>query len=319
MGTLTFQVPLWVEQVRFLFATILGNIAVPLYFFLSGYLLYVKSRQYLPTLKKKTKTLLVPYLLWNSLLIIFYLVGQNLSLSQGFFGNSLNDFSRYTWLDWVDCFVGKFTARDPYPILVPMWFIRDLIVLNIIYPIVRKLIERFPFTTFTVLISCWLMDMNLIFVSSTALLFFSLGHYAVKYPRILTTIDEIKFVDIIPIYLLTVIMELLHLNNSSVLASINLILGCLVFYKLSLPLSKNTRVFNGFEYLSQYSFWTFALHSPMLAILQKVYVKIFPVNDALMLIEYFSLTIVTLILCLFSGVLVRKTVPKLYSVLTGDR
>ncbi len=47
---------------------LIGHIGVPLFFFISGYLFFTKRvliRKYISSIKKRVKSLLVPYVLWN--------------------------------------------------------------------------------------------------------------------------------------------------------------------------------------------------------------------------------------------------------------
>ena len=76
--------------------------AVLLFFFFSGYLFFIKisdynSRTYLKKLSNRTKTLLVPYLFWNLIIIVGYLIIQ--WLAPAFLpGENVTDYSAKDWL-----------------------------------------------------------------------------------------------------------------------------------------------------------------------------------------------------------------------------
>ena len=58
------------DATRILFSEGMCRVAVPIFFFISGYLFFVKLEQWninvwVDKLRKRAKTLLVPYLLWN--------------------------------------------------------------------------------------------------------------------------------------------------------------------------------------------------------------------------------------------------------------
>jgi len=60
-----------------LFSQVLGRIAVPLFFFISGFLFFLNVKTfdtvcYKNKLQSRMKTLLTPYLFWNVLTICFY-------------------------------------------------------------------------------------------------------------------------------------------------------------------------------------------------------------------------------------------------------
>ncbi len=79
-----------------LFSQILGRVAVPLFFFMSGYLFYYKvdnfdNSVYLYKLKKRFKSLLIPYLFWNtSFLVIYYICSHVPMISTFFVGMEYN-------------------------------------------------------------------------------------------------------------------------------------------------------------------------------------------------------------------------------------
>ena len=66
----------------YIFSDNLGQIAVPLFFFMSGYLFFYGNgggfgwRGYLVKLKKRCRTLLVPYVVWNVVYALCFLAAQ---------------------------------------------------------------------------------------------------------------------------------------------------------------------------------------------------------------------------------------------------
>lgn len=109
----------------------LAATAVPLFMMFSGYLLGFKFLReglsfcsYKMNLKKKTKSLLVPYLAWNILCFLLILVRHHLNsevyiptLWEVFYGISENNSSLITPADG------------------PLWFVRDLIIFNLFSPV----------------------------------------------------------------------------------------------------------------------------------------------------------------------------------------
>ena len=61
-----------------LFSTVFADVCVPLFFFISGFLFFYNSdftkETYLAKLKKRIKTLLVPYLIWNFVGFVLLLI-----------------------------------------------------------------------------------------------------------------------------------------------------------------------------------------------------------------------------------------------------
>ena len=155
--------------------------AVPLFFMISSVLLYAKEFTWKSNMRKKIKTLILPYFVWISLYILVYWFGQTFAFTQGYFMNAgriIKDmdiadfFSAYTGMGWgAGLFVNAF------------WFLRDLIILNFFAIAIKRLIDRVPLLCFVLLTILWNMGTipNLFILNKQSIVFFSLGYYVVKY------------------------------------------------------------------------------------------------------------------------------------------
>lgn len=112
------------------------SLAVPAFFFLSGYLFFLNGgnlsrKDYIHKMKRRTKTLLLPYLIWNVLGLLLLAVKMHPSLHQ--------HFPLYTESDLTakGILMGFWSlSHSPYPYDMPLWFIRNLIVVQCFaYPI----------------------------------------------------------------------------------------------------------------------------------------------------------------------------------------
>jgi len=115
----------------------LPRIAVPMFFFISGYYAFYKkdwSQRSIWTveLKKRVKTLLIPYLLWNSIYLVILLAKTQVGLRLGvgasdpFYITSFTQLLSYYWGDVI---------------VYPLWYIRDLMVLCALGPILYQLLS----------------------------------------------------------------------------------------------------------------------------------------------------------------------------------
>ena len=75
------------------FSNGITRIAVPLFFIISGYLFFLQFQptieNYFEKIKKRIKTLFIPYLIWSIIGVLLYFVLQTIPQSQSFFTNSL--------------------------------------------------------------------------------------------------------------------------------------------------------------------------------------------------------------------------------------
>ena len=144
---------LW-ELIRLSVGNIISGVAVPIFFFMSGYLFFLRLERwnwtiYNQKVKNRIKTLLIPYFIWNSLAIVFSAV--ILCYNNGIL--SILDFLRdnhYLNLFW-SCNVSGIgrlneiglSTSNSFPYLIPLWYLRELFVLFLLSPalffVLRKL------------------------------------------------------------------------------------------------------------------------------------------------------------------------------------
>ena len=127
--------------------------SVPIYYFISGYVFFLgielTCKKYLQKLKNRIHTLLIPYLLWNSIFVI-----RAIMVSLPCFSQFVTDYEslnltipRLLWAFWDS---GKgirpsttFHSFAIYPIDEPLWFVRDLMIVVLIAPFIWHMAKRF--------------------------------------------------------------------------------------------------------------------------------------------------------------------------------
>ncbi len=123
------------------------RIAVPCFFFFSGFLFFSNLEEWdmgiwLGKIKKRARTLLLPYLLWN---ILALLIGFAYGWLRSFFNPEVVPVSLLETLrqnGWLNFF---WASTWGCPIDYPLWFIRDLIIFTIVTPLVFFLIKKCGF------------------------------------------------------------------------------------------------------------------------------------------------------------------------------
>jgi fucose 4-O-acetylase-like acetyltransferase len=315
------EIPLYIEKIRGLISGIIARVAVPMFFLISSFLLYSKENNFITVLKKKCKTILLPYILWQFLYLLWAFLVQNNPIRESF-AKPEDRLLNYGVLDWFQAFFGNFTkepglTRGPYN--YPLWFLRDLFILDLLFIPIKKTIDKFPFGILILVILLWFSDIQLWIVSPEALLYFILGYYIVKYNISEKGVDKIRLMDIGIIYFLTIFLELFFMESFSVIHKINIFVGILFFIKMSMYIIKNDRLCKGLTWLGKYEFIIFAFHAFVINYVAKIIYIIIPMRGIFILFEYFIVVVFTIILCIISGVMLNKIMPKLYKVLTGGR
>jgi fucose 4-O-acetylase-like acetyltransferase len=315
-------IPDYVENVQRLIG-IVTAIAVPLFFLFSAYFLYIKEQKYTPVLKKKSRTILLPYILWHILIIGFYFVVSTLPFTRQYFSPE-KPISTWKLFDWVEAFVGyysKMEIGDPksYPFIYQFWFLRDLIILNIFFVGIKKLIDKFPLSTLVLSFVLWANNIVIYIVSPEALFFFTLGYYVVKYNIGIIYIDKINTLDLSAIYGITIIMEYFFIESMPILHKINIIIGCMFLLKISRYLIENIKLYKILAWLEKYQFIVYAIHGVIIPQLLKIYIRIIPLNGVYILLGYFLMILFGVFVSLFFGIIMKKLFPKIYGTLTGGR
>lgn len=176
----TAEAPLWDYSLRdghaiFIYISrlisyIIGSAAVPTYFVFSGYYAFANNPQrwldrrgYLKELGKKAQTLLVPYLIWNTLMFLSVEVKDAtvtlLSNSGDFTLPSLS----------LDTLLSIFWEG---PINMPLWYVRDLLVVLLIAPLIYVLLRK---SSLPLLVLFIYIIAGKMFPFSGSIAYFSLG------------------------------------------------------------------------------------------------------------------------------------------------
>ncbi len=116
-----------------------ARLAVPLFFMLSGYFFFLRVDWSLITYKdlifKRFRTLLIPFIFWNTLILILYWIIQKIPATQTLLSGKKNIISSYGFFDYLNAIFGIYGS----PISYQFWFIRDLIILSVISPLIYLL------------------------------------------------------------------------------------------------------------------------------------------------------------------------------------
>ncbi len=328
-GTFYFKeiAPNWVKAIIDALSNIIGGIAVPTFFIISGYLFFAKQKPISITIKSKLKSIVLPYILWTILVVIFYFIVQSFSISKSFFSNII--IREWTWNDFLSAFWQSRYRHDGNPFIFQFWYLRDLIIMMIISPLIKLLGEKFPFAYFggiTVLfmsIIVGIVPNYLNFIS--ALFYFSMGLFAVKYINIVMEfVDSIRLKEFLLSFTImlaaTVYARLADLPGCNFMYHLSIWLTILLAIKVAGIVINNSRLFPILEYLSGFSFWIYALHEPLvLTLLKKITIRVMPMEGGYFVMQFLGDSLVCIFILLIGGMFLKKIMPKFFAILTGGR
>lgn len=161
-------------------------LCVPLFFIISGYLFFVnieqfQKRTYCEKLHRRLHSLLIPYLVWNSVTFLLYYLGS-LAITPMPSGKAATCFSLsdFIWSFWNIGHVYGDASFTGLVLNIPLWYVRDSIVMSILSPLIYFLLLKSKGFILLVFAVLWAGDLMPDFYapSDQALFFFSLGAYA---------------------------------------------------------------------------------------------------------------------------------------------
>lgn len=170
------------------------TVGVPVFFFISGYLFFLHTQWgkeiYIKKIKSRFHTLFIPYILWISLEILLTVVTHLPVFSEwtSYAGTKVN-LSLHAIIScfWnygdelVSISDAAYQAKSvpaPYPLVIPLWFLRDLLIVVICTPIIHTYIRRFKFYGLVILAMLMLSPVpHRMHLLISAFFYFSCGAY----------------------------------------------------------------------------------------------------------------------------------------------
>lgn len=239
----------------------------------------------------------------------------------------LDNVWNWTWLDWVHGIFGysaKEGAGELPDFFYQFWFIRDLVILTIISPVIQFFMKKFPRGFFALVSILFIAPVNVYFVQTQALFFYTAGLYWGKFDfPLFEKIDKISWGEAVVLFLVSFFSAWTFSdgNGKTAMYWCAVLSSCILFLKLSAVIEKSKKAYGILSYLSAFSFWLYAIHTPVLnELLKRVWLKFLPMkNPFFCLAEYFGVTVLTIAIGLALGIALKKIFPKVFALLTGGR
>ena len=317
MGTDIANLPVFYYCSDF-FSQVFSRIAVPLFFFTSGFLffLYVEKfdkLSYKTKLQSRIKTLLVPYIFWNTITIAFFYLFKTIGIMTTPMVE--NNILKYFWDAG-----GSFHL----PISYQFWFIRDLIIAVILTPIIYFLCKKTKIYGVILIGMLWFLGFwfKMTGFSSVCTFFFTAGAYfGINKRNLLEDFDKIKNLSLV-LYPLIALVDLLTKTYTfnCYIHKLGIVIGIVFCFNLVTILFEKGKI-KPTSFLSAASFFVFAIHEPfLLGNLKKISFQLLkPETDFAITALYFLNVITTIFIALVLYYVLKRTLPKFTAVITGGR
>lgn len=294
----------------------IGRMAVPIFFVFSGFLfIYSKGNSadyefFVCKWKKRIKTLVIPYVLWNLIFILCTLL-KNLTLGRafGWYDEGLENRSLYD-LFWAS------------PADFPLWYLRDLICMTILTPLFYYSFKATRGILLYLIGGLYFigLECNVPGLSSTAIFYYSCGVWmGMNQSNFLSTCLKYKKY----IYLITSLLLFLSLMTNVrpeheyavrifcpfAMASTIAIIGSL----------KATRI-EQLKSLSGTCFFIYAIHELyILGWMNGIYLRMLGTSDIAWLIRYATEPFMVIWTCIMVYTITNKFCPNTLKIITGNR
>lgn len=280
---------------------------VSMFFMISAYLLFrgFQWNQLFGKWKRRVHTLLIPYLIWNTIFFCLFALLPRIPFFASFINSPPAPLTVSDVLNAI--FLHQYTGF--------LWFLKTLILLTLFSPVYYLLFSKKYLAEFTLgaLLICLFLQpfefpavLNLHF---RFLFFYGLGAYiALRFPDFarvaLPRAIRITLLAAIPLFVV------LHCFYYSELYSIAVILS--LWFGVHTESERASSVYDT-------SFFVYLTHFLALSPIKKVLYALLPHTETGMLISYFTAPLIAVGLLVPLALFVRRYLPKIYSVLFGGR
>lgn len=324
--------PLFYELLNFIRAFLRGQ-SVPIYYFISGYVFFLGTEltreKYVQKLRNRTKTLLIPYIIWNAVALALIFLTRMTAFRQ--FVSNPDEVFNPTLSNIVQSFwnAGNLLGDPEFsvPINGPLWFVRNLMLVVLCTPVIWRAVKRFKFRVVAVLGLLWF---GMTFLPSdsagklaTAFFFFSWGAYmSISRKDMVVEFGRFFKLSLIMFPLLGISAMLsAHFcpEATEVIKQLNTLTGLVFAYNLAVYLLENgyCRVN---QFLASSSFFIYVSHALICGKIRTLlYAFIKPASEAGVISVYFMALAATIFLLLGIYRVLKRYMPSLLGVLTGRK
>ncbi|MDR1459243.1 MAG: acyltransferase [Bacteroidales bacterium] len=324
-------------QIQAVISEMLGRCAVPLFYVISGYLFFLNIslnnglQSIIAKMKKRVRTLLVPYLIAAVFFPIFFLVLNYVPGVEQFMNGNLSSLFAKPWYKIL--YEVFFMADNGLPVTIQLWFLRDLILIVAVSPLLYYLYKYLYWWWLPVIFAVNYLTKSDFFIYG--LLWFGTGgvfsalkknsihhrHGIFKYVSINT-----KFVKTILI-ITFLILCILQLFSAELpiwkYFRIPIIMLGIVTIWLMYDMVFNCRGEKNFapamKLFCGFTFFIYLFHEPTLNVVRKLLVFVIGKTSAGYLVSYLISPWIFMMAAIIVGMMLKKYLPRFYGVLVGGR
>lgn len=296
----------------------LGRTAVPIFFMISGMLFFRNIEgigDVLHKMKKRVRTLLVPFLIAALFLPAIYLFMGQLSWTAKFINGGDMFNKAYSILSVLQSLY-MFVPGGDQPWGFHLWFLRDLIIIVAVSPVLYFARKRLGGSTSTVVL--FLLTFIPLKISIfTSMFWFMAGD------RLLLKFTKIKSWLWMVVYMITSACQMLMPNEvwDFFLLPITLVgvLALWSVYDYIVGTDFNLKEHRFLTTICQFTFFIYLYHEPTINILRKLMIIPLGRTSLGFSVNYILSPWIFVLIAVPTGILLKRYIPKFYETLVGGR
>lgn len=300
---------------------ILVDNAVPMFYFISGFLFFLNKNTFTNKFKSRFRTLVVPYLFWCVVgFLIPFVIQRILGLEYLYSGNQLKLLKDFTGVDYLRMF---WNLREGAPILSTLWFLRDLIVYVALTPIIAVLCKymRWCFPV-ALLIVYFSLDWSLPGFSTRGFCWFAMGaFFSLKRINVWEKIEKINTKVILVLWgLFTILAVISYLGGfcyNEYMKGYRIVHFVTIYHVLALLSAKFEMRF--LYKIALASFFIYVFHEPWMGYIAQIGMRVIEPHGLFIFLSPIILTMFTIGFSYFAYWILLQTVPRFLNVITGAR
>lgn len=305
--------------VQYSIAEVLARIAVPTFFFMAGYLFFrsdsLDVKQYKKKIYNRVYTLMMPFIFWNVFVFILEFYGNKIQLVSPLFDPDYRNFESLSLM----ALAAKVFGTDYYPISYQFWFIRDLMILGIISPIIYVIIRQVGLVALLVLFFLWFLQIWPLYTPDIEpVFFFVAGAYLALTRRSPFCLDQWgPWLTLIYLVCFGLAVSFAGDAFGQWPRKLSIALGVVVVLYLSRFAARNAPLCRALVWLAPASFFVFAIHEPFLTIVKTILYLHIPWTQTSILLVYLILPMVMVSIATVLYVVATRASPRFMSIIVG--
>lgn len=312
----------WISLINnradFFFRESITRFAVPMFFMLSGISFYkdYDNKKYVGKMKSRFFTLVIPYLLWNTIWMIFDIMCSYSFLSNYFVGRK----------PFVITVLNVLHGVFFYKCNGPFWYIFNLIVFSFAAPVIYCIVRNKYVGMGTVILLSLLQHYGIglpqaVFFVPVSIIYYLIGAIVGRHFFDFVSKKSSKGLRFCSLAFLVVYVMAKNIFAEQLYLG-NIILVMVVYVLSAFALWNVTDIFvDKIKPRKIYirSFAIYAMHINVSAIITKIFVLCLPKNEWIVIPNFLATAVLTPLSIHLFCVLLEQFLPKVYAVLIGNR